>query len=145
MSKAIRTVKKGSTAREAKRKEKLELQAERRKSAMQPIKTRSQEARQRCIDTYNNDTVVRYVVTHIGRNGLRTLATPAQGRYTYETAEEAQQHVDGMMQHNSLDTLKSLFGLPLEVRPCRCWPGHFDPVAVYFDTGEPYCVKEGAP
>ena len=92
--------------------------------------TRSQDARERCLRT---EPVVRYVVTHIGRNGLRTLATAAQGRYTHATREEAQADLDAMMANNSLDRLRSLFGLPLEVRACDCWPVHFDPMGVYFD------------
>lgn len=95
--------------------------------------TRSQEARERCLEAANN-AVIRYVVTHIGRHGMRTLAEPAQGRFTYETAERAQQLLDAIMQNNSQDRLKSLYGLPLEVRPCKCWPVHFDPMGVYFDT-----------
>jgi hypothetical protein len=79
------------------------------------------------------DTVTRYVVTHIGRNGLRTLAHAAQGRHTFETAQAAQEWIDAALAVNSGDTLASLYGLPLEVRPCECYAGHFDPVGVYFD------------
>lgn len=82
-------------------------------------------------------TIIRYVITHIGRYGLRTLALPAQGRYTFAKREEAEQGVRDMMANNSRDTLESLYGLPLEVRECKCWPDHFDPVGVYFDTEQP--------
>jgi hypothetical protein len=82
-------------------------------------------------------TVTRYVVTHINKDGMRTLAQPCQGRYTYATTEEAQSVLDAMMQNNSLDTLKQFYGLPLEVRACECYAGHFDPVRVWFDWKEP--------
>jgi hypothetical protein len=78
--------------------------------------------------------VTRYVVTHIGQYGMRTLAEGAQGRWTYATLDEAQRHIDDMMSNNSMDTLKSLFGLPLQAMPCKCWPGHFDPIGIYPGT-----------
>lgn len=97
-----------------------------------PVATRSMEARERCIKAATVDAVTRYVVTHIGRGGLRTMAHAAQGRNTYAIPEEAQAWIDAAMKNNSLDRLNNLFGLPLEVRPCKCYAGHFDPVGVYF-------------
>lgn len=81
------------------------------------------------------DHVIRYVVTHIGKDGLRTLCGPAQGRITKEKPEDAQQLLDSMMQNNRMvgDRLAGVYGLPLEVRPVKCYPGHFDPMGVYFD------------
>lgn len=76
---------------------------------------------------------VRYVVTHIGRGGMRTLAHTAQGRFTYATAAEAQAWIDSAMRNNSPDKLRSVYGMPLEVRPVECWPGHNDPRQCYFD------------
>ena len=77
---------------------------------------------------------IRYVVTHIDKStGMRTLVNPMQGQYTFPTQEEAQQRLDAMMKNNPLDTLKGLFGLPLEVRPVDCYEGHFDPKTRYFD------------
>lgn len=80
-----------------------------------------------------NQGVTRYVVTHAGNNGLRTLAHAAQGRFTFATREEAEKSLCDMMQNNSRDSLEAVFTLPLEVRPCECWPGHFDPKSIYFD------------
>jgi hypothetical protein len=82
------------------------------------------------------DHVIRYVVTHINQDGMRTLCGPAQGRNTKETAAEAQDHLDAMMQNNRLEgnLLAGVYGLPLEVRPVKCYPGHFDPMGIYFDT-----------
>jgi predicted aminopeptidase len=77
--------------------------------------------------------ITRYVVTHVGRDGLRTLASAAQGRYTYATYDEAQAHLDALLEHNSPERLREVYGLPLEVRACNCWPVHFDPMGVYFD------------
>jgi hypothetical protein len=77
--------------------------------------------------------VTRYVVTHIGKNGLRTLADAQQGAFTYATPEEAQARIDAWLETNGEKRLQSLFGLPLEVRACQCWAGHFDPVGIYFN------------
>lgn len=80
-------------------------------------------------------SVVRFVVTHIGRDGMRTLAMACQGRYTYDTPYPAHQWIKDATKNNSADTLRSVFGSPpsLEVRPVECWPVHFDPKGVYFD------------
>lgn len=93
---------------------------------------RSSEARARSIAAADNP-VIRYVVTHLDRNGMRTLAAAAQGHFTYATRAEAQSHLDAMLANNSDDRLRSVYGFPLEVRACRCWPVHFDPIGVYFD------------
>ncbi len=79
------------------------------------------------------DTVKRYVVTHINKDGMRTLASAQQGRNTYATQEEAQKHLDAMLSNNSMDTLRSVYGFPLEVRECECYPNHFDPIGIWFD------------
>lgn len=92
--------------------------------------------------TAMTDHVTRYVVTHINKEGMRTLCGPAQGRNTHETAEDAQDHLDAMMQNNRMEgeLLAGVYGLPLEVRPVKCYPGHFDPMGIYFSEG---CVQLG--
>lgn len=103
-----------------------------RKITIIPVPAKSQENRARCLAA---GSVTRYVVTHMGRNGMRTLASPAQGRFTYATREEAESMLKAMLSNNSEDTLRSVYGFPLEVRACECWPEHFDPKGIYFDTG----------
>lgn len=87
------------------------------------------------------DYVIRYVVTHINQDGMRTLCGPAQGRMTNETAGEAQDLMDAMMKNNRMegDLLAGVYGLPLEVRPVKCYPRHFDPMEIYFDSED--CIK----
>jgi hypothetical protein len=79
---------------------------------------------------------IRYVVTYINKDGVRELAHAMQGRHTYETPEAAQAWIDAATQNNSADTLRSVYGnvSKLAVRPCHCWPVHFDPIGRYFDT-----------
>lgn len=79
------------------------------------------------------EPVIRYVPTHINREGMRTLATPCQGRHTYATPEEAQAWIDAVIGANPPEVIARHYGAPIEVRPCPCWPVHFDPVGIYFD------------
>lgn len=80
-------------------------------------------------------SVTRYVGTYVNKDGERTLMTPAQGRNTYATAEEAQAWVDAVTKNNGSDTIKQVWGdnPRFEVRACPCYPGHFDPQTVWFD------------
>lgn len=75
--------------------------------------------------------VRRFVVTHLSKTGMRTLAHAAQGRHTYASREEAQTWIDAAQDQNGA-RLAELFGLPLQVRGCACYPVHFDPVSVWF-------------
>lgn len=76
---------------------------------------------------------IRYVITHLDRNGMRTLADPAQGRFTYASAADAQARLDDIMRSNNIDKLRSIFGFPLEVRAVECYERHNDPRGVWFD------------
>ena len=73
--------------------------------------------------------VVRYVLTQApDAEGLRTLADPAQGRYTYATPEDAAARLAAIMANNPPDVLASVYRLPLQVQAVECYPGHFDPM-----------------
>lgn len=87
------------------------------------------------MSTEKPETVRRFVVTHLSKKwGMRTLAHSQQGRYTYATEADAQAWIDEATARNTPERLKEFYGLPLEVRPCECYPVHFDPVGVWFDT-----------
>jgi hypothetical protein len=89
-------------------------------------------------------TVTRYVVTHVGGDGLRTLSHGAQGRNTYAEKCEAILALSAMLANNSRSTLESRYGKrgaeTFEVRACECWVAHFDPCAVYFDDEPDHVV-----
>jgi len=75
-----------------------------------------------------------------GGHRLRTLSRGAQGRYTYATAAEAQEWIRAAFSVNDRDNrdkLASIYGAAaldtFAVCRCRCWPGHFDPMGIYFD------------
>ena len=84
----------------------------------------------------HRESVTRYVITHINKQGMRTLASAAQGRNTFETQEQAEAYLRLLLTHNPEERLKQIYGLPLEVRPCPCYPVHFDPQTVWFDVPE---------
>jgi hypothetical protein len=70
----------------------------------------------------------RWVLTH-RTGGPRTLVSPAQGRYTYATREEAQKKLDAIK-----EGVETTLGLrELEVREVECYPIHFDPKTRWFD------------
>lgn len=81
------------------------------------------------------ESVTRYVVTYVNRDGERTLMGAAQGRNTYETREAAEQFLAAVMSNNSPKTILEVYGPDPrpEVRPCPCYPRHFDPQTVWFD------------
>lgn len=83
-------------------------------------------------------TVTRYVPTYVNREGERTLMRPSQGRCTFGTPEEAQTWITAVTTNNNADTIRQIWGdnAKFEVRPCPCYPGHFDPQNVWFDEPE---------
>lgn len=90
--------------------------------------------------------VRRWVVTHIGRDGLRTLTHTAQGRETFATREEAQAWIDAAKE-NTPSQLASVVGDVSTLRPIEieCWPAHLDPKGTVFDPAR-HCAHgfEGA-
>lgn len=91
---------------------------------------------QRCLERRFSLSVTRFVATYVNKDGMRTLIAPAQGRYTYELAVQAQAWIDSITANNSPDRIREIWGdnPRFEVRPCLCWPGHFDPKNVWFDN-----------
>lgn len=54
--------------------------------------------------------VTRYVPTYVGKDGLRTIVGPAQGRYTFETYDAAKRQLDAIRQNNSGAVLEHSYG-----------------------------------
>lgn len=84
-------------------------------------------------------SVTRYVPTHVNKNGMRTLMLRAQGRNTFETADAAQvwltEYLKDVEENSGPARIREVWGdnPQFEVRPCPCWPGHFDPQTIWFD------------
>ena len=84
--------------------------------------------------TFDDTSVTRQVITYINKDGDRVLFGPQQGRNTFATVKEAEDHLAAIKKNNSIDTLASIVGDvdKMEVRPVKCWNGHFDPKTIYF-------------
>ena len=81
-------------------------------------------------------SVIRYVGTYLIDDGRpRRLIGPAQGCLTFETYAEAQTYIDAVTSSNGSDTIRQVWGdnPRFEVRPCPCYPAHFDPQTCWFD------------
>jgi len=70
--------------------------------------------------------MIRYGITHVNRQGLRTLSAPAaQGRWLNDTRAEVKKQVKNIEAVNSRDTLVSIFGLQalgtFKVQEIDCW------------------------
>lgn len=76
---------------------------------------------------------MRWVITFIAKDGLRTLFYGADGRHTHATREEAQALLDKFDREQIRSRLGDQAADSLEVRECECWAGHFDPCGIYFD------------
>lgn len=77
--------------------------------------------------------MIRYVITHMGKNGLRTLTFAAQGRHTFDTEGQAQDYLNLLLENGIKTRMPNgCDWQTLEVRPVECWD-HKDPKTCYFD------------
>lgn len=78
--------------------------------------------------------VRRFAITHINRDGLRTLSFANQGRNHFDTREAAEEHLAAVKKNNSIFTLHHLYGDvdKMEVREVECYL-HGDATGIYFD------------
>lgn len=76
--------------------------------------------------------VIRYVVSHMGKDGIRWMTFACQGRETKATREEAETDLKNLLENNTQERLESVFGLQatgtFEVSAVSCYDGHHDPV-----------------
>lgn len=87
------------------------------------------------MNTATADSVIRYVLTNVHSNGMRTLLDPQQGRYTYATQAEAEIALCQLLENNDEKSVWEFYGDPklIQVRSCECWTEHFDPKGIWFD------------
>jgi len=80
---------------------------------------------------------IRYVLTKIDKDGLRSMVSSVQGQYTYSTPEEAQVHLDQLLSSNTQERLVEVFGKQVtgtfKVSPVECWQGHNDHKRYYIE------------
>ncbi len=75
------------------------------------------------------ETIKRFAITHLAKDGLRTLAFANQGQHHYDTRELAESAL--LVMRSSLQYRLGL--VALEVREVECYP-HGDAVGIYFET-----------
>ena len=80
--------------------------------------------------------VIRYAIAGVRKNGLRTMTSPHQGRNTWATTEEAQNLLKAVRENNRPQDIADVLGDDLAVVRVRCYPGHFDPMGIYFDESD---------
>lgn len=90
------------------------------------------------MNTSDETALIRYVVTHIGKDGLRTMTWPHQGRHTHATPEEARKAMAALLNVGvNRNDIPGVYGEQavgtFEVRPVEVYPGHHDPKTRYFE------------
>lgn len=73
-----------------------------------------------------------YAITHVDKDGLRTLTFANQGRNHYETEKAARKHLNAIHANNDVHAIWGDAADTLEVRPVECYD-HGDAVGIYFD------------
>lgn len=78
-------------------------------------------------------TNIRYTVTAIKKDGMRSLAFDNNSRNTYATEAEAITKMNNVIQNNSKERVEECVGKDLQVRPVDCWSSG-DAKGIYFDN-----------
>lgn len=78
---------------------------------------------------------IRYVISHMDKDGLRAMTDACQGRNTVASIEEARVDLHNFLTNNTPERLVEVFGTQsagtFEVSAVDCWPGHNDPKGCY--------------
>lgn len=81
--------------------------------------------------------IIRYVISHMNKDGLRAMTYSHQGRNTKATKKEVETELSHFNKNNSENTLISVFGSQaletFEVSAIRCYDGHHDPMGCFIE------------
>ena len=79
--------------------------------------------------------VIRYIISNIDKDDMRSMTYPCQGRNTRGSKQEAQKDLQDFLSANTEDQIVRIFGKQaagtFEVSAVECYDGHFDPVGVF--------------
>ena len=82
----------------------------------------------------NSAMKTRFAITHINRDGMRTLSCPNQGRNHRDHKEDADKLLEVCTLNTASDLLAQIYGKQavgtFEVRPVKCYD-HGDAVGIY--------------
>jgi hypothetical protein len=74
---------------------------------------------------------IRYVLSHINKDGMRQMTAAIQGRHTFDSMVEAQEHLKGFITNNTPENITQVFGTQalgtFEASAIECFEGHNDP------------------
>lgn len=83
--------------------------------------------------------MILFNISYLGKDGLRTLFGPAQGRCMCKTREEAEEKLRAFMTESE-ERLVQIYGEQsrgtFRVDPFECWD-HGDPKGIYVTEEEP--------
>jgi hypothetical protein len=81
--------------------------------------------------------VIRYVISHINKDGMRVMTYTCQGRYTKATRKEAEQDLKDFLTNNTKECFSGVYGSQsigtFKVSAIECYPKHFDPQGCYIN------------
>jgi hypothetical protein len=93
----------------------------------------------------DNRRVIRYAVTHINRDGMRTLTRANQGRNHFVNKEQAEQWIQTVYGNTPEATIRQVYGPQalgtFEVRPVECY-SHGDAIGIFFKESSHDLEKE---
>lgn len=75
--------------------------------------------------------VSRFVITHVGRDGLRRLTFAQQGRHTHASRKEAEDMLAACRERGLAYVLTEAELLTARVDAVDCHPDHHDPIGYY--------------
>jgi len=82
--------------------------------------------------------MIKFNISFMDKNGLRTLSGPNQGRYFKDTREEAEKHLRDFLTNNSEERLADIYGKQaigtFRVDEFDCYD-HGDAKGIYVDIG----------
>lgn len=74
---------------------------------------------------------IRFVISHINKDGMRTMTYAVQGRNTRGSKKEARGLLRNFLANNAKETLIGIYGSQsigtFEVSAVECYEGHNDP------------------
>ena len=83
------------------------------------------------------ETKIRYAVTHVNRDNMRTLTGRNVSHNHFDTTEAAREYIAEMLKNNTPALLADVYGPQalgtFEVRPVECYM-HGDAIGIYFDV-----------
>lgn len=80
---------------------------------------------------------LRFVISHINKDGFRSMTYVNRGENTKATREAAEKLLRNFIENNTSEVLSGVYGSQsigtFEISAIECYPSHFDPIGHYID------------